>query len=221
MTRARGTWLAAGVAVAAAVAVALPAFAVTPVSAGGALVLSPSTLAARPYTLLTYAIVHAGAWHAAVNVAAIVAGAAYMVLKRRAVLLLPLAVLSVVVAGLAFCAAAAVARHPGASLAGASALVFALVAYASVYGGHRLLSALLGALALAGLFGPNAGGAVAHCAGMAVGALVAWLDLRRLHRRRAAAALRREQLRRKVLASGYASLTDAERRCLQPDNHDS
>lgn len=221
MKRTRGRRLAAGVAAVAALAVALSVFA-GPADAGrDALTLSPVSLCARPYTLVTYTLAHAGVWHAVVNAAALVAGGAYMILKRRAALLLPLVLLSAILSGLAFCGAAYVAGHDRATLVGASAPAFALAAYASVYGRHRLLAVLLAALALAGLFGPNAGGAVAHCAGFATGAAAAWLDLRRGRRKAAGVARRREALRRKVHVSGYASLTDDERRQLTSDTYDS
>lgn len=220
MKTTRSTRFAAAVAVVAAVAVALSVLAGSPASGLDALALSPVSLAARPYTLVTYMLAHAGAWHVAVNAAAIVAGGAYMILKRRAALLLPLAVLAAIISGLAFCAAAYMAGHDSATLVGASAPAFALAAYASVYGQHRLLSVLLAALALAGLFGPNAGGAVAHCAGCATGAAAAWLDRLRLRRIARESARRREELRRKVHTSGYASLSDDERRSLTSDTCD-
>jgi len=176
--------------------------------------LSAQTLAAAPYSLLTYMAVHAGALHVGLNAAMLLAAGTVAERIGGSGRVALVAAVAVPAAGLAFCAVTA-ALHPDATLEGASSAAIALAAYAVTMLRRRIPLILLGALAVAMIFGPNAGGGVAHCAGFAVGAAIAATDLRRRDRRQREADAERDRILRKAEDSGYASLSDDERRMLE------
>lgn len=211
MARRTATYLALLLAVAAALAAAAL---LEHDSGGSALSLCPAHLAEAPYTLLTYVAVHGSALHATVNLAAIAAACCCALRMRCQGAAMASAALAVPAAGAVFCIAAALAGTPQATLSGASAPAFALAAFVCYAGAHRRLTLLIAALALAGIFGPNAGGAAAHCTAVAAGAGGAAIHLHMAGRRLLARRRFLKSLHDKVQTSGYASLSAEERRAL-------
>ncbi len=173
----------------------------------------------RPWTLITYMFSHAHPWHFALNlVVLIVAGALYEYRRGHAALLA--AYLTGGIAGGALFVAAASSAGPSqASLAGASAAALAVCAAipASINNIVNLLrtpAAVLGiifsiVLILWGLLGPNPGGSIAHIGGIAAGIACGLLA-----RPAQPSTVDISDIIDKVRTSGYASLTDDERKKL-------
>lgn len=183
------------------------------------LALSPSQISEAPYSALTFILVHAGPAHAAVNVAVIFAAALYA--RRRHCLrpALGWALAATPVAAMAFCAVARLAHTSDASLTGASVPAFALAAFACVVSRRRRLAIGVAVLAVVDIFGPNAGGGLAHCAAAAVGMAGAHCTLAAKRRRLARRELAAKAARLKAQTSGFASLNADERDLLTSHNH--
>lgn len=178
------------------------------------LTLCPDELSSRPYTLATYALVHGSALHAVINLLVIAAAIAYACRLRCVKAALGASLVAVVAAAGVFCIFTYIADAPESTLSGASAPAFALAAFVCMVGRKPWLALLLALLAVAGIFGPNSGGGAAHCTAVAVGVAGACLTLRRRQRSAAARRLKIEMVRLKVHTSGYASLSNDERRLL-------
>ncbi len=189
-----------------------------PAEVAGTLMLCPANVAPRPYTLLTYALVHADALHLALNITVMALSAAILATKRLSRTIAPLTIVSTIVAAAVFCAFAYIAGNTTATLAGASAPAFALATCVCINGRHHLLTALITLLAVAGLFGANAGGAAAHCSGLLTGAAAAYISA--ISQRRADDRRKRQcrDLHDKIHTSGYASLSPSERKFLSTDS---
>lgn len=193
----------------------IPALAVVVLYAAGVQSpsLSASTVVSAPYRLLTYTVSHAGWLHVGANAAMLLIAAEAAIRLGGAARAAMVALAAAVAAGLIFCAATA-ALNPDATLEGASAVALALAAYDTALMRARIPKYLLGLLAVAMIFGPNAGGGLAHCAGFAVGLAFASVHNRRSERLRAHMLAERDRIRRKAEDSGYASLTPGERNLL-------
>lgn len=172
-----------------------------------------SQVLTHPWSLLTYAFVHSGALHLAINVAFLLALGKWLesILPRRIILITYLA--GALAGALAFAAINYVANADF-TLCGASAAVLALATLAA--GARRLTIKVLAynvpfrhlafviiaLICLSLLVGGNTAGDVAHLAGVAIGLL--------MHRFLPTDAPA-DAIIDKVHQSGYASLTPAER----------
>ena len=175
--------------------------------------LSAVSLTRVPHSLLTYVAVHAGATHLCINVAVVLCAGAVAEKLGGHMRTLLIALISIPVAGLVFCATTA-GINPDTTLEGASSVALALAAYAAAMQRTRLPLMLLGLLCAAMIFGPNAGGGIAHCTGFATGAVAAMLHSRSISRRTSARDTERCRIRRKAEDSGYSSLSEHERKIL-------
>lgn len=174
---------------------------------------------ARPWALLTYMFSHVHPWHLALNlIVLIVAGALYEYRRGHAAMLATY-LTGGIAGGVIFIAAATVAGSTQATLMGASAAALAVCAAipASIREIGPLLrtpAAIIGivfsiSLILWGLFGQNPGGNIAHLAGIAAGIACGLFT-----RSAKPTAIDNSDIINKAHTSGFASLTDDERKRL-------
>lgn len=179
-----------------------------------------SMAAGHPWTLLTYMFCHNHPGHLAINLAVLAAAGTMYERRRGHAAMLGTYITGGIAGGIIFVGAASAAGLTHASLAGASAAVLA-VGTALITSSRRAAMrirrtpaaiAALGLAAIAilwGLRGPNAGGSIAHIGGISAGIACGLLS-----RTKRTAQTDHSAIIEKARTSGYASLTDDERKKL-------
>ena len=168
---------------------------------------SATELASEPWRLLTALFAHGNALHLVGNLLALLVVGAVAQGRVGTWMTLVVFLASGLAGNLAFALTAIVADSPS-SLTGCSAAVLGLLAFLAGKR-HPLALLVVGAVLATGVFGPNPGGAMAHLAGIAAG-----YGCLKLSPRGAQTAPEANPAIEKAARSGYASLTEAERRSL-------
>lgn len=170
----------------------------------------------RPYTMLTYVLCHDDLLSFLFNIAVTASCLVWIesAAGRGHLHALRTALSGILIPAGAFVLSALAFDAPAMTLTGASGLAFTLAVYISETRRTRSVTILFCIIALTGLFGPNAGGSVAHCAGALTGWALGRIDLRRDTIRASVRAGKLASIHRKIQVSGFSALTEDERRFL-------
>lgn len=180
-----------------------------------ALTAAPDTVAAAPWSIVTYMFLQVYPVHFVINFAALAAASWWFMRRGGASAYALTYLLGGICGALAFLATCALAGVPQASLAGCSASVMALVG--AVLADRRrhirhaaVIAAVIAVVAATGAFGSNPGGSMAHVAGLLAGFIIG----RIASRPKSPAAATADPIVKKAMQSGYLNLTPDERRRL-------